>query len=229
MNENRVAVILAEGGSEKAFLTSLLQTGFGFQSVTGKGSICFKNPTDDLQVWLFPVPALGKTHAGGKSELVKQEPYIKADTVVTSHQHILTSHPHIHYFVLTDTDGVPTAKIQEKERDIISAFQAIVSGAESIEVHFPNKEIEAWLMAGLTADFPYFSKGGWDILQAEETRLEQIPNPKEFFDAILLPSLAGSRISIGDRVGSHFDIGKARSLSPSFQKFISSLETKGLL
>jgi hypothetical protein len=230
MNEGRIAIIIAEGGSEKAFLTSLLKANYNFLPLTGKNPICFRNNNDESQIWLFPVPALGKTHAGGMSTLIKTDPYIKADSVLESHTYVLPQHSHIHYLVLTDTDGMPEQGIRDRETDIRTAFNGIIGiSHETFEVHFPNKEIEVWLMAGLTSDFPDFARNGWDRLQLERERLEEIEHPKEFFDSILDSRLQGNRIAIGDRVGNYFDVEQARQLSTSFARFIDSLEDKGLL
>ena len=84
-------------------------------------------------------------------------------------------------------------------------------------------------MAGLRSDFPHLSEGGFAELERNIDTLESIDNPKEFFDGILIPNLAGNRMAIGTQVGAYFDVNRAKEKSASFNKFISSLEANGLL
>src|SRR5581483_6401862 len=99
----------------------------------------------------------------------------------------------------------------------------------TFEVHFPHQEIETWFMAGVKDEFPHFSKTGGEELELVVNDLENLIDPKEFMDKILNPSISGNRMDIGAQVGRYFDINKAKNKSPSFKRFIASLEEKDLL
>jgi hypothetical protein len=225
----KLSVIVSEGGSEKAFLASLIEAKFGYCPVRTRSPNCFKSHDSDV-FWFLPIPSLGTTHSGGKSALKQKETYIRAELMVSGQSYLYEGRElSVHYYILTDTDNNSVTQIEKRTAQILKAVNGAGVVYDSCEVIYAHSEIECWFMAGLTEDFSSYSNGGYAKLQRQQNAVESINKPKDFLDGVVDNSLSRSRMAIGNAVGKQFDIEQAITLSPSFASFVASMRTKGLM
>lgn len=224
----RVCVLIGEGKSEKAFLSSLLLHQFNFEEVEQKNCISFRSRDDENLFWIFPVPSYGPSHEGGFKMLQKKDPYIASRTIVNNYSWLFGSHPAIFYNIVTDTDNLSEVDLRNR----IDKIEKAVSGAGiASRINLSNIKIESWFLAGLTMSFPSL-RPDVNARIDEVIRIsdaETITNPKEFLDSILEERISGNRQSIGRDFGEYIDYNQATERSRSFLKFYTELKRERLL
>jgi hypothetical protein len=227
----RVCVLVGEGKSEKAFLSSLLTHQHRFQPSTPKNNIAYASSSDDQLFWIFPVPSYGQTHRGGRHELEKERVYIEAQAKVLGHVWLLGDRPELHYRILTDTDSDNDAMLLDREARIREAVRISGITYSSLKVAYSRREIEAWYIAGLsntTFRLDMF-KDKKILSRLLNCMPEDLVDPKTDLDDALDISISGDRIRIGSDVGEYIDVESAKGRAPSFKNFIETLYLDNLL
>lgn len=220
---SRVLVIIGEGSSEKAFLTSLAQEQLGFSPMRDKNCICFRSDLNSDLFWIFPHPSLGETHRGGYSIIKSKSTYDRAQAIVNNHMYCMGDDIEAEYLIITDTDYRDEVGIENLKRRIMDAVKA--SGiTDNVNIVLPSRTIESWFIAGLKPDFPYLNPG-MDNQLDRLTRIssDEIHEPKSELRSLLIPGLSGAR-TIASIFGAKLDIEQAKQRSTSFRVFFEFLE-----
>lgn len=225
----KVCVLIGEGKSEKAFLTSLLVHQYDFQEYTEKNCILYQSVLQPDLFWIFPVPTFGQTHRGGVSALYQPDTYIKAKSIVNNHKSFLFGlDAEVSYRILTDTDDLNEELKKEREDRILCAVSDANVGALNVKVYFARREIEAWFLAGATSAYPLL-KTGTSVNKLLAIDPESHIDAKAALDSILDSSVAGQLTKIATDFGEFIDVPLALSCSDSYRDMMQSLHDDGFL